>query len=150
MKRPPWLRRGQWRPEQVSASVLVIKAAALTACLTRGLDYLRRDSDATSVLSRVQDTAPLPMWGAVFLAAVAIVVVGVAGRWATIVGFGHIVAMLVYAGVAYGLFQVTGFGPGVRTPMGLIGAAAIHGALGMGTFAVQRRVEELEHPSDAA
>lgn len=130
--------------------MLVIKASALAACLTRGLDYLRRDTDTTSVLSRVQDTAPLPLWGTIFIAAAVIVVIGIAGRWATIVGVGHIVAMLVYAGIAYGLFQVTGLGPGLRTPMGLMGAAFIHGALGMGTFAVQRRVEELEHPSDAA
>lgn len=140
--------RGSWRPEQTAAAILAIKVSALSTCLIRGLDYLRHDTDPTSVLSRVQDAAPLTMWGLGFIGAVAVVLVGMAGRWATIVGVGHIIAMLAYAGIAYGLFQVTGFGPGLRTPAGLAGAAIIHGALGMGTFALQRRTEELEHPSD--
>lgn len=142
------VKRGTWRPEQVSGAVLVIQLFALIACLTRGLDYLRRDSDPTSVLSKVQDSAPLQLWGAVFVGAVLIVLTGMAGRWGTLVGAGHVLAMVVYGGIAYGLFLATGLGPGVRTPVGLAAAAVLHGALGIGTFAVMRRAEESENPSD--
>ena len=144
----PRFRRGTWRPEQTNGGVLAIQLAALGTCATRGIDYLRPDVDPASVLSRVQDTAPLSIWGAVFLTATIVVLIGMVGRWPTVIGFGHLIAMLMYAGIAYGLLQVTGFGPGVRTPAGLAGAAIFHAALGIGTFAVQRRHEELEHPSD--
>ncbi len=143
-----WLRRGSWRAEQVGGAVLVIQLGTLFACMTRGLDYLRRDTDATSVLSRVQDTAPLQAWGVLFVTAVVIVVVGMAGRWGTLVGVGHFLAGLLYAGIAYGLLQETDLGPGVRTPMGLFVTSVIHGAFGVGTFAILRQAEESEHPSD--
>lgn len=142
------LRRGGWRPGQLSpAAVLVIEMAVVCACLTRGADYLRRDSDPTSILSKLQDSAPLPVWGAAFIAALAVMAVGMAGRWATLVAVGHLLAMLCYAGTAYGLFMVTGLGPGVRTPVGLAVAAIAHGAFGFGTFAALRQAEESEHPS---
>jgi len=145
--RPGWLHRGTWRAGQTNGALFVIQLSVLLACLTRGLDYLRRDSDPTSVLSRVQDSAPLAAWGAMFVAAVVVVAIGLIGRWGVLVGVGHIIAGLAYAGIAYGLFLVTHLGPGVRTPMGLAVAAAAHGALGIGTFAILRRREELQHPS---
>lgn len=146
------LRRGTWRPGQVATGtgLFVIQCAVLATCLIRGLDYLRPDLDPTSVLSRVQDSAPLPLWGVVFIAAVVTVLTGMAGGWGTAVGAGHLLAMIVYAGVGYGLLLETGLGPGVRTPAGLILTAVIHGALGVGTFAAMRRREEAEHPSSTA
>lgn len=146
------LRRGSWRPGQAGTgtTLFVIQCAVLATCLIRGLDYLRPDLDPTSVLSRVQDSAPLATWGLLFVAAVVIVVGGMLIGWGTAVGAGHLLAMIVYAGIGYGLFLVTGLGPGVRTPAGLVITAVIHGALGVGTFAAMRRREEAEHPSSAS
>ena len=140
-------RRGIWRPEQVGGAVLVIQLGILFACLTRGLDYLRRDNDLTSVLSRVQDSAPLPAWGTLFIGAAVIAVIGMIGRWGTLVGVGHFIAGIAYGGIAFGLLLETGYGPGIRTPAGLFVASLIHGAFGVGTFAQLRQAEESEHPS---
>jgi hypothetical protein len=125
----------------MGAVVPVIQWAVLLTCLTRGLDYLRPDLDPTSVLSRVQDSAPLPVWGVAFIAAATVSGVGLLGRWGLIAAVGHIAAMAAYAGIALGLFQSTGIGPGARTPVGLAVTAVIHGALGVGIFASLRRRE---------
>lgn len=137
------LRRGTWRPGQAptGTALFVVQCAVLFTCLIRGLDYLRPDLDPTSVLSRVQDSAPLQAWGMFFVAATVVAVVGITGRWGAIVAVGHIMAMVAYAGIAYGLFLVTGLGPGVRTPMGLAVTGVIHGAIGVGIFASLRRRE---------
>lgn len=141
---PP--RRGTWRPGQTNGALFVVQVVSLIVVAGRGLDYLRRDNDPSSVLSRVQDTAPLPVWGAVFLAAATIAAVGLVGRWGTVIAVGHILAMLGYASISFGLFQVTGLGPGFRTPWGLAGAAIIHGALGIGLLALLRRRELIASP----
>jgi hypothetical protein len=143
--------RGNWRPGQISATfILVIEFGVIATCFTRGLDYLRRDTDAASVLSRVQDSAPLPVWGAAFVLALAIVAVGMVGRWGTLVGAGHFLAGALYGGVAYGLLLETHLGPGVRTPAGLFVASLVHAAFGVGTFADLRQSEESKHPSNVA
>jgi hypothetical protein len=144
---PRWLWRGNWNPEQVSGAVLVVQLGALAGCLIRGLDYMRQNRDTTYVLSRVQDSAPLPVWGGVFIFAAALVIVGMAGHWGNLVGIGHLLAGAVYGGVSYGLFLETHFGPGVRTPFGLLVASVIHFAFGIGTFAALRQTEESIHPS---
>lgn len=138
-----WLRRGTWRPGQSGSgtALFIVQCAVLSTCLVRGLDYLWPDVDATSVLSRVQDSAPLSAWGLFFIAAATVSTIGLIGRWALIIAVGHIMAMVAYGGIAYGLFLVTGFGPGIRTPWGLTVTAVIHGALGIGIFAAVRRRE---------
>lgn len=149
MRQPNWLHRGSWRPGQLSATfVLVVEIGVAFSVFTRGADYLRRDNDATSVLSRVQDSAPLPIWGGAFVVALAVIAIGMAGKWGTLVGTGHLLAGALYGGVAYGLLLETGLGPGVRTPAGLFVACLVHGAFGIGTFAELRQAEESEHPSD--
>jgi hypothetical protein len=141
-------RRGNWRPGQISATfILVAEVGVIVTSFTRGADYLRQDSDTSSVLSRVQDSAPLPVWGAAFILAFAVVAIGMAGRWGTLVGAGHLLAGALYGGIAFGLFLETHLGPGVRTPVGLAVASLIHGAFGLGTFAALRQAEESEHPS---
>lgn len=141
MPRP--LRRGTWRPGQAptGTALFVVQCAVLCTCLIRGLDYLRPDTDTTSVLSKVQDSAPLAAWGLFFVAAACVALAGIAGRWGPVVAVGHIMAMVAYAGIAYGLFLATGVGPGVRTPVGLAVTAVIHGAIGVGIFASLRRRE---------
>lgn len=140
--------RGNWHPGQISAAfILVAEVGVIVTSVIRGADYLRQDDDAASVLSRVQDSAPLQVWGAAFVLAFAVVAVGMVGRWGTLVGAGHLLAGALYGGIAYGLFQETGMGPGVRTPAGLFVACLIHGAFGLGTFADLRQAEETEHPT---
>lgn len=143
MKRSVRLRRGAWRTGQAptGTALFVVQCAVLFQCAVRGLDYLRPDTDVTSVLSRVQDSAPLAAWGMFFVAAALVATVGICGRWGVIVAVGHIMAMVAYAGISFGLFLVTGAGPGVRTPVGLAVTAVIHGAIGVGIFASVRRRE---------
>lgn len=136
-----WLKRGRWVPGDAFGVLHVVQVGALLVCGVRGLDYLRPDADTTSILSRVQDTVPLPVWGGLFIAAAVTGLVGMAGRWALILAAGHLLAAVAYAAVAYGLLSVTGLGPGVRTPVGLAWAALVHGSFGVGIFAVLRRRE---------
>ncbi|TFV83170.1 hypothetical protein [Blastococcus sp. CT_GayMR16] len=138
------LRRGTWQPGQAFGVLLIVQIGALLVCLIRGLDYLRPDDDASSLLSRVQDSAPLTAWGALFIAAAITGAIGFIGRWGPVIAIGHLMAALSYASVAFGLFLVTGIGPGVRTPVGLAWAALVHGSLGVSIFAVLRRRELIE------
>jgi len=143
--RPGWLKRGTWQPGRTGSAsgtaMAIIQCAVISTCAVRGLDYLRHDPDPSSVLSRVQDSAPLTWWGMFFIAAAIVAAAGLAGRWGAVAAIGHIMAMVAYAGIAFGLFLVTGLGPGVRTPWGLAMTAIIHGALGIGIFATIRRRE---------
>lgn len=107
----------------------------------RGADYLRPDPDQSSLLSRVQDAAPLRVWAFLFIAAAALVAVGWVGRWGQIIAGGHMLAMVCYAAIGYGVLQVTGADSGVRTPSGLLLAGVIHGALGFSILATLRRRE---------
>lgn len=150
MKRRRALRRGTWAPGDAFGVLHVVQAGALVVCLVRGLDYLRRDVDVDSLLSRVQDSAPLTAWGALFVVAATAGLIGLAGRWALVLAAGHLAAAVAYSGVAYGLLLETGLGPGVRTPVGLGWAALVHGAFGFGIFAVLRRREILATEVDAS
>lgn len=134
-------QRGTWRPRQGGNALFIVQCAVLSACVVRGLDYLRPDVDPGSVLSRVQDSAPLPAWGLCFIGAAAVVLAGLIGHWGTVVAVGHMAAMVAYAGIAHVLIMVTGYGPGVRTPWELAVLAVIHGALGFSIFATLRRRE---------
>lgn len=131
--------RGGWQPGRTNFALFVIQVSVTVQCLTRGIDYLRPDTDTSSLLSKVQDSAPLHVWAALFVAAAVVVIVGILGGWGRVIAAGHLLAMAAYASVGYGVLQVTGFGPGVRTPSGLLWTAVIHGALGFSIFAVVRR-----------
>lgn len=139
MKAAP--RRGTWAPGDAFGVLHVVQAGALIVCLVRGVDYLRPDTDASSVLSRVEESAPLAVWGSLFIAAAVIGLTGLVGRWAPVLAVGHLAAAVAYGAIAYGLFYETGLGPGVRTPVGLTWAALVHASFGFAIFAVLRRRE---------
>lgn len=141
MTGPRRVHRGPWRPGRASLALFVIQVVVTIQAAIRGLDYLRHDSDPSSLLSRVQDSAPLHAWAWLFIIAAAVVAAGLAAGWGQVVAVGHLLAMACYAGVGYGVLQVTGFGPGARTPSGLLAAAVIHGALGFSILALLRRRE---------
>lgn len=133
------IRRGTWQPDQTDGALLVAQVAVLAGSVVRGADYLRQDDDAASVLSRVQDSAPLIVWGVVLVVAGAGGLIGLAGHWGRVIAVGHLLATAAYASISYGLLWVTGFGPGIRTPFGLMVVAVIHGSLGGGILTILRR-----------
>lgn len=137
----PLLRRGGWRPGRTSFALFTIEVMMTVQAAIRGGDYLRRDPDPSTLLSHVQDDVPMRVWAALFIASAALVVLGWAGRWGRVIAAGHVLSMACYGAIGVGVLLVTGVGPGVRTPSGLIVTAIIHGALGFSILATLRRRE---------
>lgn len=142
------VRRGNWRPGRTSLALFTIEVVTTFQAAVRGLDYLRHDPDPSTLLSKVQDSAPLTVWAALFIAAATLVFLGWASHWGQVIAAGHLLAMACYGAVAYGLVQNTGLGSGVRTPSGFLVTAIIHAALGFSILATLRRREVSQQLDD--
>lgn len=139
VQRPGRLRRGNWQPGQTNGALLAVQLVVVPLCAVRGLDYMR--DDPAQIMSRIQDTAPLPVWVAGFVVATVTGMVALLGRWGPMLAAAHCIAMAMYLMVAYRLLLVTGVGPGVRYTAELLGFGLVHGALGVGIFTILRRKE---------
>lgn len=102
-------------PEVVAIQVLVLLAA-----VSRGLDYLLPPDPSSEALSVIERTAPMPAWGALFVAGGMLGLLGLHFiRW-PLAAVGHVLCLAGYAAFALGsLLDVVGSVPveGWRTPV---------------------------------
>ncbi|WP_411815481.1 hypothetical protein [Gordonia sp. SND2] len=113
-------------PEVVAVQVCLLFAAAW-----RGLDYLTPPDPASSALSVIEKTAPMTIWGILFLSGGLIGLIGLRfDRW-PLAAAGHVLAIAGYGAFAVGsAIEVFGRSPveGWRTPVDWLMFAIIHWA----------------------
>lgn len=133
-KRRHWLSKGSWRPPVLgrSDSRLIILLFCYSA-IVRGLDYATgRDGTAaaaSSPLAVIEQAMPLTVWAALILGAVAVLLVGMIGRWSPFVITGHVVLATIYAGLFAGLlpeYLVRSWADGIRGAGGLAVPVVVH------------------------
>lgn len=121
------MHQGDWRPGTHNLALLVIQLIALWQASLRGGDYigdrspLRPGANGNPpALGTVEQAAPLWVWGSLFLVSTALVLIGLAGRWATPVIVGHVTLAGWYTGIGIGVLQTSGV---------IINAAVLAGTL---------------------
>lgn len=116
----------------------IVQGLALAVVLGRGVDYATGTESVTRSLGVVEAAAPLPVWGLLFLTAVATVVVGLFGDYPALMLFGHGVIACLYFGLGAGqlsaVIPVSGL-DGFRTGWGLVvGGCGLHVVLAVSAF----------------
>lgn len=123
------LHLGDWHVGRVNVVLAVVQFLLWFECAARGLDYVQERPPAPSpaILSRIEVSAPLSLWGAGFLLAALLLFVGVAGRWWTVIIAGHAVAFALNGAFFGGTLLEVPF----ASPVLALGGTAV---VGVGCF----------------
>lgn len=117
---------GRWRGRR--ASSLIVETGVALVSLTRGIDFLPGDDDATANLGRVASIIPLSVLGALYLAGSVAVLAAMVGQWGWLAINGHIFLSGVFVFNGIGLFLEIGFASGFRVWAALLTfGLVIHG-----------------------
>jgi hypothetical protein len=115
--------RGAWSPGQTNPGLLATQLIFLLQAAFRGLDYLGGIRTGDPIQRAVEAAAPYPLWGWLFYGLAVLVLVGVAGRWASVMIIGHLLFAALYLGMgALVLSTTAGLDPAGLT--GLLAALA--------------------------
>lgn len=102
-------RRGHWAPSSLrGGDVRTLMLLFAGAALVRALDYATGvDGSASgtpnSALASVERAFPLAVWAASLTTGALLVLLGMVGRWGTVVATGSLILAVVYFGLATGL-----------------------------------------------
>lgn len=99
--------RGAWRPDLTNPGLLAAQLLFLVQAAFRGLDYLGGVAAGDPIQRAVETAAPYPVWGGLFYGLALLVLVGVAGRWPTVMILGHLGFAALYLGIGLLVLSTT-------------------------------------------
>ena len=105
-------RKPEWRPGFPASTGRFMVAVLAVESIVRGLDYVTGDDRATTVFSStVEKALPLVFWGAAYIAAGLVVIVGMSVKRYRLIMVGSYIAGATYGATAYGLIvHIAGMG----------------------------------------
>jgi hypothetical protein len=116
-------RCGDWKPGAVSPALLTVQLVATFQAALRGLDYWRGTGPTPPALALVESAAPPTVWAALLMGGSALVLVGLAGRWASTLIVAHLLLAAVYIGVGAPVLAASSVGP-LTLGLSVVAAAA--------------------------
>lgn len=111
--------RGDWRPGLTNPGLLATQLVFLLQAAFRGLDYLGNATPGDRTQRAVEAAAPYGVWGALFYGLALLVLIGVAGRWPTVMIVGHLAFAALYLGMGLLVLSATS----EVTALGALGVA---------------------------
>lgn len=99
--------RGDWRPGLTNPGLLAAQLVFLLQAAFRGLDYLGHATPGDPQQRLVEAAAPYPVWGGLFYGLALVVLVGVAGRWPSVMILGHLAFSALYLGLGLLVLSAT-------------------------------------------
>ncbi len=138
---------GNWKPGRFPQWVtLAINLTLSWMMITRGWDYLRAATGYPGHwLSKLENTLPLDVWGALFITAGTLTLAGIGFRQGRLVLAGHLLACSLYFAVSTGQAQLAmenGW-DGIRHATAMGGIALINLFFAVGTHMRLRQDEIL-------
>lgn len=117
----PYIHKGKWQMGNFDPRILLlIKLLIATEAILRGIDYVTGDSpETTSSLTAIEKAMPLEWWGILCLIAGGGLIVGMLGRWFTLMIGSCMVGGATYVTLSVGLAMKAyeRSGDGFRTPV---------------------------------
>ena len=96
---------GGWTPGRTNALLLLVQVGFAVQAAARGMDYVLPSPPGPTprVLTVVEASAPLWLWGAGFLLGAGLIVVGLSGGWRWLIVAGHASLGALYIGFGWGM-----------------------------------------------
>lgn len=143
-----YLHQGKWRMGHFDPRVVLLFGVLIAVeSLVRGLDYVTGDHpDTTDALTQIEKAMPLQWWGVLCMIAGGGVLIGVLGKWATMIIGCSMIGGATYMTLAVGLAMKTveREGDGFRTPTMFLVFGIIWFCIAWGTAEKMRRIALME------
>jgi hypothetical protein len=97
---------GDWIPGTHNLALAVIQILSVGQAGLRGVDYIqsRAHTPSSPSVRSVEQISALPLWGALFLASAAVLIVAIAGGWIVGIFVGHAMLASTYIVLGCALF----------------------------------------------
>ena len=144
----PFIHMGKWKMGYFDPRLVLFFGILIAIeAVARGIDYLTGDHpDTTSSLTAIEKAMPLQWWGALCLFAGAGVLIGMLGRWATMIIGCSMIGGATYLTLAVGLAMKAWErdGDGFRTPVMFVVVGIVWFCIAWGTAEKMRRLALME------